>query len=226
MEACKVLKVKHLIYASSSSVYGACTAPKFEESQDAVHPLSLYAATKRSNELMAHSYSHLFSMPTTGARFFTAYGPWGRPDMALFKFTNAILAGKEIEVFNHGKHRRDFTYIDDVVEGLVLIVDRIAAKDTTWDGLNPNSATSNCPWRLYNIGRGQPIELTAFIGMIESVLGKKAKIKYMSLQDGDVPNTLSDIRLAINDLGYEPKVGIEEGITKFIEWYLGYYKGN
>ena len=224
LEACSLFEVKHLIYASSSSVYGACTSPVFSEAEDTDHPLSLYAATKKSNELMAHAYSSLYGIPTTGVRFFTAYGPWGRPDMALFKFTKAILSGDEIEVYNSGNHQRDFTYIDDLVDGLILCIDNVASKNTGWSGLKPDPASSNCPWRIYNLGRSMPIGLKDFIRIIESTLQKKAKIKYTDLQSGDVPNTLSDIQLAKEYIGYSPKVCVTEGVKNFTDWYLDYYR--
>lgn len=223
LEACRVNQVGHLVYASSSSVYGALTAPIFSEKQSVDHPLSLYAATKKSNELMAHSYSNLYGLPTTGVRFFTAYGPWGRPDMALFKFTKAIINDQKIQVFNNGLHQRDFTYIDDLIDGLVLIINNPAKVNHNWNALDPDPCSSNCPWRIYNLGRSSPILLTDLIRMIERVLEKKASIEYLGLQDGDVPNTLSDISLAKSEFGFNPKFSVEEGIRNFIDWYLSYY---
>jgi len=224
LEACRVNKVAHLVYASSSSVYGALTSPIFSEKQSVDHPLSLYAATKKSNELMAHSYSNLYGLPTTGVRFFTVYGPWGRPDMALFKFTKAIINDEKIQVFNNGLHNRDFTYIDDIVDGLMSIISSPSQKNDNWSGLKPDPASSNCPWRIYNLGRNSPIKLLDFIRVIERAVGKKANIEYLGLQDGDVPNTLADISLAKSQLGFNPKVTVEEGVRNFIDWYLSYYE--
>jgi len=224
LEACRINKVEHLVYASSSSVYGALTTPIFSEKQSVDHPLSLYAATKKSNELMAHSYSNLYGLPTTGVRFFTAYGPWGRPDMALFKFTKAIINDEKIQVFNNGLHNRDFTYIEDVVDGLISIIGNPPKKNDDWSGLEPDPASSSCPWKIFNLGRNSPIKLTDFIKVIEQALGKKAKIEYLGLQDGDVPNTLADISLAKSQLGFNPKFAVEEGVQNFIDWYLSYYE--
>lgn len=224
LEACRHNQIKHLVYASSSSVYGASEAMPFSVEGSVDHPLSLYAASKKSNELMAHSYSALYNLPTTGLRFFTVYGPWGRPDMALFKFTKAILENKPMQLFNHGKHRRDFTYIDDIVNGIVLTLDNIATVDEKWDGQNPNPGTSKYPWRVYNIGNSNPVELIDYVKAIETQLNKQAIIEYLPLQPGDVPNTSSDISALNKDTGYKPTTDVEEGIAKFVNWYLDYYK--
>jgi len=224
LEGCRHNKVKHLVYASSSSVYGANETMPFSVGDNVDHPVSLYAASKKSNELMAHAYAHLYDLPTTGLRFFTVYGPWGRPDMAPALFTKAILAGEPIKVFNHGKHRRDFTYIDDIVKGVVRTVDRPAQPDPDWSGKQPNPATSSAPWRLYNIGSNKPIELGHFIETLENALGKKAKKEYLPLQPGDVPATCADIQSLVNDIGYHPKTTLEEGIANFVTWYCEYYR--
>jgi UDP-glucuronate 4-epimerase len=215
--------VEHLIYASSSSVYGANTQMPFSIHQNVDHPLSLYAATKKANELMAHTYSHLYGLPTTGLRFFTVYGPWGRPDMALFLFTRAILEGKPIQVFNHGKMLRDFTYVDDIVEGIVRLVKNKAAPNQEWSSVKPDPGTSYAPYKIYNIGNNQPVELLTFIETLEEKLGRKAVKEFLPLQAGDVPQTYADVDDLMRDVGFKPKTDIREGIGKFAEWYLQYY---
>ncbi len=215
---------EHLVYASTSSVYGANTNLPFSASDSANHPLSLYAATKRSNELMAHTYSQLFNIPTTGLRFFTVYGPWGRPDMALFLFTNKILLEEPIEVFNNGNHTRDFTYVDDIVEGVIRVLDKPAIADINFDSNNPKPNTSNSPYRIFNIGSNNPQELMRYIETLESKLGKKAKKTYLPLQRGDVPDTEADVDDLEELFGYKPSTTIEEGIGGFVDWYLDYYK--
>jgi UDP-glucuronate 4-epimerase len=224
LEGCRHSGVGHLVYASSSSVYGANTSMPFSVGDNVDHPVSLYAASKKANEGMAHCYSHLYGLPTTGLRFFTVYGPWGRPDMAPVLFTKAILAGEPIKVFNYGKHRRDFTYIDDIVEGVVRALDRPAQPDPEWNGENPNPATSSAPWRLYNIGNHQPIELGYFIETLEKALGKKAQKELLPLQPGDVPDTYADVQSLIDDIGYAPSWTLEEGIAEFVSWYRDYYQ--
>ncbi|HHL2559606.1 TPA: NAD-dependent epimerase [Yersinia enterocolitica] len=224
LEGCRHNAVEHLVYASSSSVYGANTTVPFSVHQNVNHPLSLYAATKRSNELMAHTYSHLYELPTTGLRFFTVYGPWGRPDMALFKFTKAILAGESIQVFNHGKHRRDFTYIDDIVEGIIRVLDKTAQKDDKWNSNIPDPATSKAPWRIYNIGNNKSEELMDYITALEKKLDKKAKKELLPLQPGDVADTYANIDDLVENFNYTPKVEIEEGIGYFVDWYRSYFK--
>lgn len=223
LEGCRHYEVEHLIYASSSSVYGANTKMPFSVHDSVDHPVSLYAATKKANELMAHSYSHLYGLPTTGLRFFTVYGPWGRPDMALFIFTKAILEGEPIKVFNNGHMKRDFTYIDDAVEAVVRLLDKKPAPNPDWDSEHPDPATSSAPYRLYNIGNNQPVELNRFIAALESALGKKAKKEYLSLQPGDVPETYADVEDLFQTIGYQPKTSIEEGIAKFVDWYKSFY---
>ena len=223
LEGCRHAKVEHLVYASTSSVYGGNTRMPFSVHDNVDHPVSLYAATKKANELMAHTYAHLYGIPCTGLRFFTVYGPWGRPDMALFLFTKAILAGKPIDVFNHGNMKRDFTYIDDIVEGVVRALDRPARPDPAWSGETPNSATSSAPYRLYNIGNHQPVELLRFIEMLERALGKPAKKNLLPMQPGDVPATYADVQDLVDDVGFKPDTPLEEGIKKFVEWYRGYY---
>ncbi|MDD2767609.1 MAG: NAD-dependent epimerase [Methylococcus sp.] len=223
LEACRHHEVEHLVYASSSSVYGANTAMPFSVHHNVDHPVSLYAATKKANELMAHTYSHLFGLPTTGLRFFTVYGPWGRPDMALFKFTRSILAGQPIDVYNYGHHRRDFTYIDDIVEGVVQTLDKIAAPNPQWSGDEPDPGTSRAPYRLYNIGNNEPVELLRFIGVLEDCLGRKAEMNLLPMQDGDVPDTYADVEDLMRDTGYRPGTPIETGIARFVEWYQDYY---
>jgi len=224
LEACRHNAVEHLVYASSSSVYGATTTMPFSVSQSVDHPVSLYAASKKSNELMAHTYSHLFGLPTTGLRFFTVYGPWGRPDMALFIFTRKILAGEPIDVFNFGKHRRDFTYIDDIVEGVIRTLDQTAEPDMQWDSNSPDPATSKAPYRLYNIGSNNPIELLRYIEIIEDCLGLKAQLNLLPMQPGDVPDTYADVSALETDVGYKPTTPIEQGVRQFIEWYKDFYK--
>ena len=224
LEACRHHSVEHLVYASSSSVYGANTNMPFSVHNNVDHPVSLYAATKKSNELMAHTYSHLYRIPTTGLRFFTVYGPWGRPDMALFLFTKNILAGKPIDVFNYGNHRRDFTYIDDIVEGVIRTLDQLPAVNEDWSGDHPDPATSAAPYRLYNIGNNRPIELKDYISTLEDCLGKKAEQNLLPLQMGDVPDTYADVQALVDDVGYQPSTSIQEGIRNFVDWYRDFYK--
>ena len=223
LEGCRYSGVEHLVYASTSSVYGANTKMPFSVHQSANHPLSIYAATKKANELMAHTYSYLHGLPTTGLRFFTVYGPFGRPDMALFLFTRNILAGKPIDVFNYGHHRRDFTYVDDIVEGVIRTCDRIAKPDPAWDGNEPDPATSRAPYRLYNIGNNRPTELMRYIEVIEETLGRKAVKNLLPMQPGDVPETYADVEDLVRDVGYRPATPVEVGVRRFIEWYLAYY---
>ena len=223
LEGCRHTGVGHLVYASSSSVYGANTNMPFSVHHNVDHPLSLYAATKKANELMAHTYSHLYGVPTTGLRFFTVYGPWGRPDMALFKFTKAILEGRPIEVFNYGHHRRDFTYVDDIVEGVIRVLDRPAEPNAAWSGADPDSATSTAPYRLYNIGNHQPVELMRYIEVLEQCLGRTAEKTLLPLQAGDVPDTYADVEDLVRDTGYKPATPIEVGVRNFVDWYRGYY---
>jgi UDP-glucuronate 4-epimerase len=222
LEGCRRNGVEHLVYASSSSVYGANTRLPFSVHDNVDHPMSLYAATKKANELMAHTYSSLFGLPTTGLRFFTVYGPWGRPDMALFKFTKAILAGEPIEVFNYGKHRRDFTYIDDIVEGIIRVLDRVAGPNPDWSGDKPDSGTSYAPYRLYNIGNNQPVELMRYIEVLEDCLGRKVQKTLLPLQAGDVPDTYADVDDLVRDAGYKPATSVEEGVRRFVHWYMAY----
>ena len=224
LENCRNHKIQQLIYASTSSVYGANTKMPFFENHSANHPLTIYAATKKSNELMAHTYSHLFNLPTTGLRFFTVYGPWGRPDMALFKFTKSILKGEHIDVYNFGKHKRDFTYIDDIIIGIIKAIDDIPKPNLKWDSKNPDPATSIVPWKIYNIGNNKSVDLGRYIKAIEKALNIKAKINYLPLQLGDVPNTYADISKIKNDLGYKPKTSVEEGVKQFVRWYKKYFK--
>jgi len=224
LEGCRHHKVKHLVYASSSSVYGANETMPFSVHDNVDHPLSLYAASKKANELMAHTYSHLYDLPTTGLRFFTVYGPWGRPDMALFLFTKAILEGKAIDVFNHGKMRRDFTYVDDIVEGVIRVLDRTAIANDAWSGKNPDPATSKAPWRVYNIGNSSPVELMDYIKAIEEALGMEAKKNFMPMQAGDVPATSADVRALMDDVGFKPDTPVKEGVKRFVDWYRKYYK--
>jgi UDP-glucuronate 4-epimerase len=224
LEGCRQNHVPHLTYASSSSVYGANTLVPFSVHQNVDHPVSLYAATKKANELMAHTYSHLYGLPTTGLRFFTVYGPWGRPDMALFLFTRAILAGKPIDVFNHGDMRRDFTYIDDIVEGLVRASDMAATPDPAWTGLAPDPATSNAPYRLYNIGNNTPVQLTHLIDVLEATIGKPAIRNYLPMQPGDVPATYADVDDLTRAVGFRPNTPIETGVRKFVNWYREFYR--
>ena len=224
LEACRHHAVEHLIFASSSSVYGANERMPFSEQHGVDHPLSLYAATKKSNELMAHAYSHLFGLPCTGLRFFTVYGPWGRPDMAYFKFTRAILEGKPIAVFNHGHHQRDFTYIDDIVEGVVRVIDRPAKSQLSWDACNPSPASSTAPWRVYNIGHGNPVELMDMIRTLEEALDVPAKLEFFSKQMGDVDDTHADVSNLQKDFGYRPTTSLAEGLSNFVAWYRDYFK--
>jgi UDP-glucuronate 4-epimerase len=225
LEGCRHNEVEHLVYASSSSVYGANTNMPFSVHHNVDHPLSLYAASKKANELMAHTYSHLYSLPTTGLRFFTVYGPWGRPDMALFKFTRAILADEPIDVFNYGKHRRDFTYIDDIVEGVIRILDRVPTPNRAWNGEDPDSATSSAPYQLYNIGNQHPVELMDYIEVLERCLQKTAEKNMLPLQAGDVPDTYADVEDLVRDTGYKPETSVEVGVSRFVDWYRSYYGG-
>ena len=224
LEGCRHNDVEHLVFASSSSVYGANTNMPFSVHDNVDHPLSLYAASKKANELMAHTYSHLYQLPVTGLRFFTVYGPWGRPDMALFLFTKSILAGEPINVFNYGNHRRDFTYIDDIVEGVIRTLDRVAQPNKEWSGDKPDSATSLAPYRLYNIGNNNPVELRQYISVLEECLGKEAIQNLLPLQPGDVPDTYANVEALVQDTGYKPETTIQEGIANFVEWYREYYK--
>ena len=223
LEGCRHHEVDHLVYASSSSVYGANTNLPFSVHDNVDHPVSLYAATKKANELMAHTYSHLYGLPTTGLRFFTVYGPWGRPDMALFLFTRNILAGKPIDVFNYGNHRRDFTYVDDIVEGVIRVLDRPAEANPDWSGDRPDSATSYAPYRLYNIGNNNTVELRRYIEVLEDCLGKKAERNLLPLQPGDVPDTFANVDDLVRDFDYRPGTPIEVGVQRFVDWYLDYY---
>ena len=223
LEGCRHNGVEHLVYASTSSVYGANTRMPFAVTQNVDHPLSFYAATKKANELMAHTYAHLYQLPVTGLRFFTVYGPWGRPDMALFLFTKNILAGKPIDVFNYGNHRRDFTYVADIANGVVRAMDRVAQPNPAWDSNNPDPSTSNGPYRLYNIGNNAPVELMKYISTLEQCLGKKAELNLLPLQVGDVPDTYADVEALVRDVGYKPATPVEVGIKNFVDWYLGYY---
>ena len=224
LEACRHFNVEHLVYASSSSVYGANTSMPFSVRNNIDHPLSLYGATKKSNELMAHTYSHLYQLPTTGLRFFTVYGPWGRPDMSLFMFTKNIIEGKPIDVFNNGHHMRDFTYIDDIVSGVIGTCDKIAAANEAWRGDKPDLGTSKAPYRLYNIGNNQPVQLMDYIHLIEENVGRKAEINFLPLQPGDMPKTHADIDDLERDIGYRQSTSIENGIANFVDWYKEYYK--
>ncbi len=224
LEVCRHFNVEHLVYASSSSVYGANTGMPFSVHNNVDHPLSLYAATKKSNELMAHTYSHLYQIPTTGLRFFTVYGPWGRPDMSLFMFTENIIQGKSIDVFNNGHHARDFTYIDDIVSGILKVCDKVATPNEAWRGDKPDPGTGKAPYRLYNIGNNQPVQLMDYIHLIEDNIGKKARINFLPLQPGDVQETCADIDDLERDIGYRPNTPVEKGIKKFVDWYREYYK--
>ena len=224
LEGCRHNQVQHLVYASSSSVYGGNTKMPFSEHDSVDHPVSLYAATKKANELMAHTYSHLYGLPTTGLRFFTVYGPWGRPDMALFLFTKAILEGRPIDVFNHGNMKRDFTYVDDIVEGVIRVLDRNAAANPDYDPIAADPATSNAPYRVFNIGNNNPVQLLDFIGAIEDALGQKAEKRLLPLQDGDVPATYANTDLLNDWVGFAPGTSVQEGVSKFIAWYRDYYK--
>ncbi len=223
LEGCRHGKVRHLVFASSSSVYGANIAMPFSVLHNVDHPVSLYAATKKANELMAHAYCHLYGLPVTGLRFFTVYGPWGRPDMAYFLFTKAILAGHSIDIFNHGRMKRDFTYIDDVVEGVLRIINRIPRPDPDWDPDRPNPGTSYCPYKIYNIGNNQPIELLRFIEVLENCLGMTAGKNFLPMQDGDVPATYADVTDLSQDVGFSPSTPIETGLKQFVDWYRDYY---
>ena len=224
LEGCRHSGCRHLIYASSSSVYGANTKLPFSTSDNVDHPLSLYGASKKANELMAHAYSHLFKVPTTGLRFFTVYGPWGRPDMAMWLFTKAILAGEPIKLFNHGRMRRDFTYVDDVVQSIVRLIERPPVGDANWSGDNPSPATSSAPWRVYNIGNNQPVELMTVVSLIEENLGRKAKMDMLPMQPGDVPATYADVDDLMRDVGFRPATPIADGIRNFIDWYRNYHR--
>ena len=223
LEGCRHNNVGHLVYASSSSVYGSNTKMPFSVHDNVDHPLSLYGASKKANELMAHTYSHLYDLPTTGLRFFTVYGPWGRPDMALFKFTKAILKGEKIPVFNYGNHRRDFTYVDDIVEGVIQVLDRPAQPNTHWSGDNPDSGTSQAPWRIYNIGNNSPVELMDFIEAIEEALGIKAMKELLPIQPGDAPDTYADVDDLFKEFGYKPSMSVNQGVDNFTKWYREYY---
>ena len=224
LEGCRHQKIEHFVYASSSSVYGLNERMPFSTSDNIDHPISLYAATKKSNELMAHSYSHLFGLPTTGLRFFTVYGPWGRPDMALFLFTKAILEDKAINIFNHGNMQRDFTYIDDIVEGVIRVIDHPPKGNPNWSAMNPDPSTAKSPYKVYNIGNSNPVALMDFIQGIEEALGMEAKKNFMEMQPGDVPMNWADVKDLIEDLDYQPKTSVTYGIRKFIDWYKEYYK--
>ena len=224
LEGCRHNDVEHLVYASTSSVYGANTSMPFSVHQNVDHPLSVYSASKKSNELMAHAYSHLYGLPTTGLRFFTVYGPWGRPDMALFLFTKAILSNKKIQVFNHGKHRRDFTYIDDIAEGVIRTLDTPATCNLEWNSDQPDPGSSNAPWRVYNIGNNKPIELMDYIAALEKALGKTAEKEFLPLQAGDVPATYANVDDLVEQFDYKPSTSVEEGINRFVSWYRDYFK--
>jgi UDP-glucuronate 4-epimerase len=224
LEGCRHNQVEHLVYASSSSVYGSNTKMPFSVQDNVDHPLSLYAASKKSNELMAHTYSSLYQLPTAGLRFFTVYGPWGRPDMALFMFTRKILAGEPIDVFNYGHHKRDFTYIDDIVEGVIRTLDKVAEPNPQWQGDEPDPSTSQAPYRLYNIGSNNPVDLLRYIEILEECLGKKAEKNLLPLQPGDVPDTYANVDALVEDVGYKPATPIEQGIANFVDWYRNYYQ--
>ncbi len=224
LEGCRIQQVEHLVYASSSSIYGANTQLPFSTQNNANHPVSIYGATKKANELMAHSYSHLYNLPTTGLRFFTVYGPWGRPDMSLFLFTKKILAGEPIDIFNNGDHSRDFTYIDDIVDGVARVTKFIAKPDDNWNSMAPNPGTSQAPYRIYNIGNHKPVELMRFIEVLEKCLGKNAIKNYLGMQPGDVKATYADIDDLVKDVEFVPETPIEVGVAKFVKWYLNYYK--
>lgn len=224
LEGCRHTKVKHLVFASSSSVYGANTKLPFSEHDNVDHPVSLYAATKKANELMAHTYAHLYGLPCSGLRFFTVYGPWGRPDMALFKFTRGILEGKPIPVFNQGQMTRDFTYVDDIVEGVIRTIDRPAPPNLQWSGDAPDPASSRAPYRIYNIGNNRPVELMRYIRVLEESLGRKAQLELLPMQPGDVPATYANVDALARDVGFRPQTPIEEGVRRFVEWYKSYYR--
>jgi UDP-glucuronate 4-epimerase len=223
LEGCRYGNIAHLVYASSSSVYGSNTKIPFSVHDNVDHPISLYAASKKANELMAHTYSHLYNLPTTGLRFFTVYGPWDRPDMALQKFTKSILAGEKIQVFNYGKHRRDFTYIDDIIEGVIHVLDQPAIPNPNWNSSQPDPGSSSAPWRIYNVGNNSPVELLDYIKAIEDALGVKADMELLPLQPGDVPYTYADVVDLVRDFDYKPSITINQGVAKFIEWYKNYY---
>ena len=224
LEGCRHSGVEHLVFASSSSVYGANTRLPFTVHDNVDHPVSLYAATKKANELMAHSYAHLYGLPCTGLRFFTVYGPWGRPDMALFLFTRAILEGRPIDVFHHGRHKRDFTYIDDIVEGVMRVIDRLPQRDPAWTGDAPDPASSAAPYRLYNIGNNQPVEVSEVIGLLEAALGRTAEKRFLPMQPGDVPETCADVSALARDVGFAPDTPIDVGIARFVAWYRDFYR--
>ncbi len=224
LEGCRHGGVKHLVFASSSSVYGANTKMPFSVHDNVDHPVSLYAASKKANELMAHTYSHLFALPATGLRFFTVYGPWGRPDMALFLFTNAMLAGRPINVFNNGNMERDFTYIDDIIEGVVRVLGKVPVADPNWNRMEPDPATSYCPWRIYNIGNNNKERLMRYIEVLEDCLGRKAEKNFLPMQAGDVPATYADVTDLVRDVGFQPNTSIEKGVRSFVDWYRHYYK--
>ncbi len=224
LEGCRHNQVEHLVYASSSSVYGANEAMPFSVNDNVDHPVSLYAASKKANELMAHTYSHLYALPTTGLRFFTVYGPWGRPDMAPIKFTKAILADEPIQVFNYGNHRRDFTYIDDIVSGVIHTLDHTAQSNPNWQGSAPDPATSKAPWRVYNIGAQTPVHLLSFIETLEQAIGKVAQKELLPMQPGDVQDTFADVESLVKDVGYRPTIDVAEGVQRFVDWYKSYYR--
>ncbi|HAQ48346.1 MAG TPA: capsular biosynthesis protein CpsI [Glaciecola sp.] len=224
LEGCRHNQVEHLVYASSSSVYGANEAMPFSVNDNVDHPVSLYAASKKANELMAHTYSHLYALPTTGLRFFTVYGPWGRPDMAPIKFTKAILADEPIQVFNYGNHRRDFTYIDDIVSGVIHTLDHTAQSNPNWQGSAPDPATSKAPWRVYNIGAQTPVQLLSFIETLEQAIGKVAQKELLPMQPGDVQDTFADVESLVKDVGYRPTIDVAEGVRRFVDWYKSYYR--
>jgi len=224
LEACRANPVKHLVYASTSSVYGLNTRQPLSEHDSVNHPVSLYGATKKANELMAHSYAHLFRMPVTGLRFFTVYGPWGRPDMALFLFTRAILAGEAIQVFNNGRMVRDFTFVDDIAEGVIRVLDRPAQPDPAWVGSAPDPASSSAPYRIFNIGNNRPVELMTYIAALERTLGRKATIDFLPMQPGDVPATMADVTALESATGFHPSITVDEGVSRFVEWYRGFYR--
>ena len=223
LEGCRHTGVEHLVFASTSSVYGANTKQPFSEHQNVDHPVSLYAATKKANELMAHTYAHLYGLPVTGLRFFTVYGPWGRPDMALFKFTRGILAGEPIPVFNEGRMVRDFTYIDDIAEGVLRVLDQTAAPDARWNGDDPDPARSYAPYRIFNIGNSRPVDLMTYISLIEKYVGRKARMELLPMQPGDVPSTMADVSELQNAVGFRPETPVEEGVARFVDWYKEYY---
>ncbi|MFB9887746.1 NAD-dependent epimerase [Balneatrix alpica] len=226
LEGCRHHQIEHLVYASSSSVYGANETMPFSVHDNVDHPLSLYAATKKANELMAHTYSHLYQLPTTGLRFFTVYGPWGRPDMSPFKFADAILKGNPLQVFNYGRHRRDFTYIDDIVEGIIRTLDKPASANPKWSGLSPDPGSSRAPWRVYNIGNQQPVELLDYIAALEEAIGRKAEKQMLPMQPGDVPDTYADVEALAQAVGYRPHTPLKDGVRRFVKWYLEFYGYN